>query len=88
MICYTSSDVKVSSPRLQQQRQQQAQNGRGRPRLGTYRLECMLPKYVRDELMRVEIESEVYRTRVAANVLCEWAQQKAFSRSAGLMHQI
>lgn len=87
MICYLFGRSAMQIKPQQQTQQQQAQ-GRGRPRLGTFRLECMLPKYVRDELMRVEVESEIYRTRVAANVLCEWAQRQRFSRSDDLQHQI
>ena len=56
---------------------------RGRPKCGTYHLQTMLPKKVLDELMRVENETEVYRTRVAANVLCEWADRQASTRSGG-----
>jgi hypothetical protein len=52
--------------------QQKAPEGRGRPRLGSFRLECMLPQQVLDELVRIENETGIYRTRVAANVLCEW----------------
>jgi hypothetical protein len=49
--------------------------GRGRPRCGDWRLECVLPRYVLEELMREEIASGLYRTRVAANVLINWAQK-------------
>lgn len=52
----------------------------GRPRLGDFRLETMLPLAVLDELVRVENESGVYRTRVAANILCEWAKNNATAR--------
>jgi hypothetical protein len=37
--------------------------------------------------MNVENETDVYRTRIAANVLCEWAKQQAVNRSAGSPHQ-
>jgi hypothetical protein len=50
---------------------------RGRPRLGNYRLECLLPREVLDKLVQVEAATNVYRTRVAANVWCEWAGTKA-----------
>ena len=50
------------------------QKGPGRPRLGTFRLECMLPAKVLAELMRQEAETGLYRTRVAANVLVQWAK--------------
>jgi len=48
---------------------------RGRPRLAqpNVRIECMVPKLVMDELMRRENAGQGYRTRVAANVLCNWA---------------
>jgi hypothetical protein len=52
----------------------------GRPRLGDYRLETMLPIQVLNELVRVETESGVYRTRVAANVLLDWAKNNATAR--------
>jgi hypothetical protein len=60
---------------------------RGRPRCGSYHLQTMLPKKVLDELVRVENETDVYRTRVAANVLCEWANQQSINRSGGSQHQ-
>jgi hypothetical protein len=56
---------------------------RGRPVLGVYSLRCMLPANVLQELMRVENETEVYRTRIAANVLCEWAKQQQANRLHG-----
>jgi hypothetical protein len=34
----------------------------------------MLPQQVLDELIRIENETGIYRTRVAANVLCEWSR--------------
>jgi hypothetical protein len=40
----------------------------------------MLPRAVLLELERVEIETGVYRTRIAANVLCEWAKSSARNR--------
>lgn len=52
----------------------------GRPRVGSYRLQCMLPAVVIEELVRIENESGDYRTRVAANVLCEWAQKQQLNR--------
>jgi hypothetical protein len=42
----------------------------GRPRCGDYRLETMLPKAALDELLRREAETGIYRTRVAAEILC------------------
>jgi len=35
---------------------------------------------VLEELVRVEKETEVYRTRIAAQVLCEWAKKQAALR--------
>jgi hypothetical protein len=49
----------------------------GRPQQGNYRLETMLPQQVLNELVREENSSGIYRTRVAANVLCEWARKRA-----------
>jgi len=46
---------------------------RGRPRLGTVRVECSVPKAVFDKLVQEEARTNVYRTRVAAHVLCSWA---------------
>jgi hypothetical protein len=48
----------------------------------------MLPQQVLDELVRVENETDVYRTRIAAQVLCDWAQQQAITRSAGSVRRI
>ena len=42
----------------------------GRPKVGSYRLETMLPKECLDELIRREEAGLGYRTRVAADVLC------------------
>jgi len=53
----------------------------GRPRIGTYRLQCILPAQVLNELLNVENETDVYRTRIAAQILCEWAEQQRRSRS-------
>jgi hypothetical protein len=39
----------------------------------TRRVECMVPAEVYDQLVRAEAATNVYRTRVAAAVLCEWA---------------
>jgi len=54
--------------------QQQPARKCGRPRLGSFRLECIVPREVLEQLLRVEAETDVYRTRVAANVLCNWAK--------------
>jgi hypothetical protein len=50
-----------------------------RPRSG-FNLNCVLPKQVLDELVRCEAESGIYRTRVAAKVLCKWAEQQQHER--------
>jgi hypothetical protein len=52
----------------------------GRPRLGDWRLETMLPRSVLDALVERENETGVYRTRIAANVLSEWAKNSATAR--------
>jgi hypothetical protein len=49
------------------------QRGRGRPKLDTVRVECMVPRDVYDKLVQAEERGEAYRTRVAASVLCAWA---------------
>jgi len=33
--------------------------------------------------MNVENNTEIYRTRIAANVLCEWANRQRLNRSGG-----
>ena len=48
-----------------------AQDKRGRPRCGSFRLEVILPEAVKVELIRRERETGIYRTRVAAAVLIE-----------------
>jgi hypothetical protein len=47
--------------------------GRGRPRLPApnKRIECMIPPEVYDQLVKAEAATNVYRTRVAAAVLCK-----------------
>ena len=46
----------------------------GRPKLNNVRVECMVPRDVYDRLIEQEQAGRGYRTRVAANVLCEWAK--------------
>jgi hypothetical protein len=46
---------------------------RGRPRLGDVRIETIIPQDVYNRLVREESRSGVYRTRIAAHVLCSWA---------------
>jgi hypothetical protein len=48
---------------------------RGRPRCGSWHLQTMLPARVLDALVKVENETNVYRTRVAAHILCQWASR-------------
>jgi len=43
--------------------------GRGRPSVDSYRLETILLEACRDELIRREQASGIYRTRVAAKLL-------------------
>ena len=47
----------------------QSGRGPGRPKLGDCRLECVIPKAVMDELMKIEVTTGQYRTRVAARIL-------------------
>jgi hypothetical protein len=49
------------------------QRARGRPKLGDCRVECVVPKAVYDRLVAEEQAGHGYRTRVAAGVLCDWA---------------
>jgi hypothetical protein len=60
---------------MQTKSQAQAR-GPGRPRLGDVRIACKVPQRVADALRRREETTGVYRTRVAANVLCNWAKQQ------------
>ena len=63
--------------KVKQQQPAQKQPARvGRPPLGSFRLHAILPQQVLDELVREENASGIYRTRVAANVLCAWAKQQ------------
>jgi len=43
--------------------------GPGRPKVGDFRLECMVPKAVWNELLRREQAGQGYRTRIAADIL-------------------
>lgn len=52
-----------------------AQRGRGRPRVGDYRLECTVPRAVMDLLIQRETSGHGYRSAIARNVLCEWASR-------------
>ena len=51
------------------------QRGRGRPRVGDCRLEMIVPRAVMEVIIAREQCTNVYRTRIAANVLCEWASR-------------
>jgi hypothetical protein len=62
--------TKPKPPAQQTQARANAKRTGGRPRLGTFRLECMLPAAALAELVRREEQSGVYRTRVAARLLC------------------
>ena len=66
-----------------------ASRGRGRPRLGVYRVECTLPQAALDELLRRENESGSYRSRIAAKILCDEliGGVTGFTQSGGSMHQ-
>jgi hypothetical protein len=44
---------------------------RGRPRLGGYKLQCVITDQTLDELVRLETSTGVYRTRLAAALLAE-----------------
>lgn len=46
------------------------------PRLGSVRIEVTVPKAVLDVLMARERVTNVYRTRIASNVLCRWASRE------------
>ena len=49
--------------------------GPGRPRVGDLRIEVTIPQAVMQVLMAREAQTNTYRTRVAANVLCAWASR-------------
>jgi hypothetical protein len=40
----------------------------------------MLPRAVLDELIRREQQTGVYRTRIAAEILCSWAKANSGAR--------
>lgn len=66
---------------------QPVKQGRGRPRLGDVRIECVVPRAVMDELIRREKQGHGYRTRVAANILCAELIGHVTQRD-GSLHQI
>jgi hypothetical protein len=70
--------AKTPQQRLQDQRAEIREIAQkvGRPKVGSYRLETIVTHDVLEELMREEAASGLYRTRVAANVLCNWAKQQ------------
>lgn len=47
----------------------------GRPRVGDCRIEFTIPRAVMQALIDREEKTKVYRTRLAANVLCDWASR-------------
>lgn len=48
----------------------------GRPRVGDQRIEITVPRAVVDLLLERERVTNVYRTRIAADVLCQWASRE------------
>jgi hypothetical protein len=52
------------------------QRRRGRPKLGDVRIEVVVPKAVMTLMLQREAQTNVYRTRIAANVLCNWASKE------------
>jgi hypothetical protein len=55
----------------------QTPRNRGRPRLGDVRVEVVVPQAVFNRLLREESTTGIYRTRLAAQVLCRWAGMNA-----------
>ena len=55
---------------------QQQKRGRGRPRVGDCRIETVIPREVMALLIQREEQGRGYRTRIAANILCEWASRQ------------
>jgi hypothetical protein len=56
---------------------QPPKRGPGRPRVGdNMRIEITVPRAVVDLLMERERATSVYRTRIASNVLCQWASRE------------
>ena len=52
----------------------------GRQRFGDVRIEITVPRAVLDLMLERERQTNVYRTRVAANVLCRWASRETGHR--------
>jgi len=52
----------------------------GRHSRDTVRIECSVPRPVYDELVRCEAASGIYRTRIAAGILCEELISKMVDR--------
>ena len=61
--------IKAAKSTAVQGRGRPPQSSRGRPCLGSYRLETMLPQACLDELIRREESNGLYRTGVAALIL-------------------
>ena len=70
-ISMITKPIRVT-PQLAAQRDIQ-QRARGRPRLDNVRVECMVPRSVYERLVAEERAGHGYRTRVAAKVICDWA---------------
>jgi len=50
--------------------------GKGRPRVGDCRIEVTVPRAVFELLLERERVTDIYRTRIAADVLCQWASRE------------
>jgi hypothetical protein len=68
-------------------KKQPTARGRGRPRLGEYRVECTVPRAVLDELLRREQATGQYRSRICADILCD-ELIGGITRQVGSPHQI
>ena len=53
-----------------------ATQGKGRPRVGDARIEITVPRAVIELLLERERVTNIYRTRIAADVLCQWASRE------------
>jgi hypothetical protein len=75
MDAYIEFDITMNTKpiRVTPQLAPQQRARMGRPRLDNVRVECMVPRAVYDRLVAEEQAGRGYRTRVAANVLCDWA---------------
>jgi hypothetical protein len=64
----------------------QSQRGRGRPKVGDCRIETVVPQRVMELLIQREQEGAGYRTRIAANILCEWASKQTGKKIRPFAH--